>query len=787
MRALIRNWADFVIARRLAILIAAILLAIVALFSGPPIPFDNSTERYFVAGDPTLEDYDRLLELFGDNEYLIVGFEAAGSAPDIFNTETLRDIEVLTRFLESHPYITQVRSLTNFQYIHADGDDLNTDYLTDEPVALADDPAAIAAVKAILQSEDLALGTLISEDFRHTRIAARVEYRAGSSDHKVELVQDLYRFVEEQPLRSDQYVLHLSGYPLAYERFETLADEDLGLLIPIMVLLMVIMLYANFRSLVGTLFPWAVILGGVLLVAEIQSYLQLPHSTVDSALLPTLIIIGIGIAVHVLVEYFHQRHRGQTGTEAARSAILHIWRPALFASVTTSAGFYALSITKILPVRDFALLGAIGPLALFLFAMTVLPAMLSYVPALPARTLAILDTGMIARCIAVIPSFTLRHRNPILALGAAALLFSIVYLPTIKVDTNYVTIFKENNPARKDIEYFDAVFKGTMTLDIILDSGAVDGIKDPAFLAKLETIENWLEEREALGKFNSLVDYLKEINQALNNDDPDYHRLPDSRALAAQLLFLYDSAGPSEDLSDIRDFDDRYSRLTIPIVNMPASDMATELETIDAYMHDNFAELQPLLTGTMVLFTVQDIYTTQGMFQSFTLAILVIGSFFIILLKSFKYGILSMVPSVLPIILTASFATMLGVYLDLSTMIVGAMTMGIAVDDSIHVMTRYLAAREEGATTGSAIERAMRESGRAVVFSSMVLVLGFSVLCFASITTVIYVGLFGSIIMTLALLGDLLLLPAILYLVDGADSIPQKRHHESDAQQVMGK
>ena len=640
--------------------------------------------------------------------------------------------------------------------------------------ALANDPAAIARAKAILQGEPLALGTLISPDFRHARLAARVEYRRGISSHKTELVNDLYRFIADEGINSDAYTLHLSGYPVAYERFETLADEDLNVLIPIMIGLMVIMLYINFHTLVGTILPWVVIAGGVLTVGEIQSYLQLPHSTVDSALLPTLIIIGIGIAVHVLLEYFQQRRAGRDGPEAAHMAIVHIWRPALFASVTTAAGFYALSITKILPVRDFALLGAIGPLALFFFALTVLPAMLSYVKTLPERTYSLLDDGLITRLIARIPSYTLRHRNSILIGGALALLFSLVYIPTIQVDTNYVAIFKENNPARQSINYFDRVFKGTMTLDIVLDSGAMDGIKDPAFLAQIETIELWLEERERLGQINSLVDYLKEINQALHNDDPQYYRLPESQPMTAQYLFLYDSAGPSEDLSDVKDFDDRYVRLNIPIVNMAASDMATELGTITDYMQEEFGQLQPLLTGTMVLFTAQDIYTSQGMFQSFSLAMLVIAAFFIFLLRSFKYGLLSMVPSVLPIILTASFAAMLGVYKDLSTVIVGAMTMGIAVDDSIHVMSRYLAARNDGATTGQAIDRAMRDSGRAVIFSSLVLVLGFSILCFASITTVIYVGLFGSIIMSLALLGDLLLLPALLYLVDGSDTVPAR-------------
>jgi len=771
MTPLIRGWADFVLANRLLILAATLIFLGVAIFTGQTIPFDNSTSRYFVEGDPTIEDYDRLLDLFGDNEYLIVGFEAAGNSEDIFQDETLAALRDVSEFLEFHPYVTQVRSLMTYQYIHANGDDLSTDYLIDDVEDLAADSAEVDRVKSILEQEDLAMGTLITEDFRHTRLAARVEYRNETSELKIELTQDLFRFVEEELEESDQYNLHLSGYPLLNERFETVSANDLALLIPIMVVVMILVLFLSFRSVAATVFPWLVIAGGVLLVTELQSYLQLPHTTVDSALVPTLIIIGIGIAVHVLVEFFNCVKAGDKPEQAAHAAILHIWRPALFTAITTSAGFLALSITRIVPVREFALLGAIGPIALFLFALTVLPVLLSYLPRIPEKTHTIMQSGLISRIASKVPDLTLRYRNGILVVGFTTLIFAVIYAPNIRVDTNYAHLFKEDSVTRQDIVYFDETFEGMMTLDMILDSGTAEGIKNPEFLMRLESLQAWVEQKETLGPVNSIVDYLKEISQALNGDDPAYYRLPDSPEMAAQFLLLYDSSGANEDLSDIRDFDNRYARLTVPIINMPASAMQVELADINAQLEANYSDLDPLVTGTMVLFTAQDIYTSEGMFQSFLIALLVISCFFIILFRSVKYGILSIIPSILPIILTGSLASMLGIYLDLAIMVVGAMTMGIAVDDAIHVMSRYLLAKEQGASTKRAIERAMNESGRAVIFSSMVLVLGFSVLSFASFTTVIYVGLFGAIIMSLALLGDLLFLPALLYLIDGDDDV----------------
>ena len=388
---------------------------------------------------------------------------------------------------------------------------------------------------------------------------------------------------------------------------------------------------------------------------------------------------------------------------------------------------------------------------------------------IPPNTNKVLDEGFISKITQKVPDFTLRNKNRILLGGLAALLFSIWNIPNIVIDSNYVTLFKESSQTRQDIEYFDEVYRGMMTLDIILDSGEEEGIKNPEFLGQLDEIQSWLQERETLGPINSIADYLKEINQALNGDDPEFYRLPSSAEMTAQLLLLYESSGANENFSDIKDFENRRARLVVPVMNMEASVMQAELDSIEAYLHDNYPHLQAVTTGTMALLTVQDTYISEGMALSFLVALAVITLFFIILFKSVKYGLLSIIPSILPIVLAGSFAGWLGILLDQSAVIVFAMTMGIAVDDAIHVMSRYLLAKGEGASTKQSIARVMSESGRAVVFSSIALVFGFSVLCFASFTTIIYVGLFGAIIMTLALVGDLVMLPAILYWADGSE------------------
>ena len=497
MTAFIRAWASFVISQRLPVILITAALIVGSLLTGGTIPFDNSTQRYFLPGDPAVMEYDSLYDNFGDNEYLIVGIQASDDGSDIFSEPILNTLAQISEFLEFHPNITQLRSLTNYQYIHGSEDELSTDYLIEDITGLSDDSTEIERVKTVLVEEDLAMGTLVTTDWQHVRIAARVEYSPDTSAIKVAVTQDLYQFIEEENLESPDYELHLSGYPLINERFETLSANDTALLIPLMIVVMITILYFCFRSIVATLFPLLVIAAGLLVLQEIQYYIGIPHTTVDSAAIPsTMIIIGIGICVHVLLEFFHSCNTGETGKTAARKTIEVIWLPALFTAITTSAGFLALSVTRLLPLREFALLGAMGSLLLFVFALTTLPAMLSYVNTLPARTKAVLSGGYISAIARAMPAITASHRTKILALGTVIIVFAALALPTVKIDTNYITLFKENSDTRQDIQYFDDTFKGTMTLDLVLDSGSSDGIYDPEFLRAADEYKSgWSKER----------------------------------------------------------------------------------------------------------------------------------------------------------------------------------------------------------------------------------------------------------------------------------------------------
>ena len=250
----------------------------------------------------------------------------------------------------------------------------------------------------------------------------------------------------------------------------------------------------------------------------------------------------------------------------------------------------------------------------------------------------------------------------------------------------------------------------------------------------------------------------------MHQDDPRYYRIPPSGDHVAQLLLLYENSGPEEDLSDLKTNDHRYMRLSIRVRNMSTALMKKKLDIIMKTAAESHPKLSMAVTGNLVLFNNMDTYIQEGLVKSFSLAILLIVVCFFVLFRSFQYGFLSLIPSLFPIVIAGGLMQAMGDTLDFASMIVAAVTFGIAVDDTIHVMTRYIRARKEGHARKESMHLAVTEAGRALVFTSLILYFGFTTLVLSSFTPNIRFGFYGGIILLTALAAVLLLLPAVVFL-----------------------
>ncbi|MBF0278908.1 MAG: MMPL family transporter [SAR324 cluster bacterium] len=764
LKTLILKWAEFVVNQRVLVILFTLLLAFGSLH---PIVknayFDNSNELFFLPDDPNLKKYDLLLDRFGDNEYLSVGIEARDSDKNVFNYDTLQMIAKITEFLEDHEAVTKVSSITKYQYIHSEDDALQVDDLIEDMEDLDNTQESMDQLAAIMEKETLVHGALVTADMQHTVIVARTEYIKRENDHKVKLIDELNAFIKDQQFKELGFDLHIFGQALLAERFLHLTMGDQSLIVPLLSLVIVVLLFLSFRTVTGVLMPWMVIFCSILMVLGFQFLLEWPFNMINTMLPNIIIIITIGVSVHLITEFYHFRNTGLDPEAAAKKAVEVLWLPCFYTSLTTSIGFLALSVTKLAPVKEFGVLGAAGAVVSFLLSVSLLPAVLSFIRSFPKGAQFAVTEGWVSRVTARLSPFTYQYRIPITVIGGGLIVFSVIFSSQLSVDANFISYFKQNSKVRQDFNYFDRTYGGGLNLEFMLDSGKEGGVKEPEFLREALRFQDYLENMEVTGQANSVLDYIRKQNQSMHNDDPAFFRIPESRELVAQYLLLYENTGPEEDLSDLKTFDERVMRISLRVVNMSDMAMAKWMDGIRETLKKDFPTLKMELTGTIALFNAQQVYMQDGMIRSFSIAVMIIILCFFVLFRSFKFGLLAMIPSIFPILFTGGIMFLMGVTLDLGTILIAAMTIGIAVDDSIHVMNRYVQARRSGKSQQESVHLAMIESGRAVIFTSIILIGGFSMFMLASFVSFIYLGLFSAIIMLVALLADLLFLPAIIF------------------------
>ena len=281
-------------------------------------------------------------------ESLVVGIEARQQVKDLFTLETIKMIEEINAMLEEHVVVEKVDSLARYQRTYNRDGIVATDYIFEDIEILEDNLDQLDAARIAMQDENLALDTLISEDFRHTRIIARTEYIVNVLDHKLKVVTDLRKFIHEMGYLEKGYDIKFGGQPVLNERFTVISNSDAAWLNPTVAVIMMIVLGVVFRSLTGILAPWVVIGTAVTIMTGLQAYLGYNITPVNQALIPITMLLGMACTVHVMSEFYSLRTLSElTALDASRELIKNLFKPIFFTQFTTSIGFAALYITKL--------------------------------------------------------------------------------------------------------------------------------------------------------------------------------------------------------------------------------------------------------------------------------------------------------------------------------------------------------------------------------------------------------------------------------------------------------
>jgi predicted RND superfamily exporter protein len=791
--------ARFIITYRIVVLI--IVFGVVGALGVQirHLRFDTSNEGFLRENDPILSVYNDFRDQFGRDDMLVLAIES----DHIFTANFLYTLAKLHDDLaEQVPYVNDITSLINVRNTRGEGDVLLVDDLLAE---LPENEAGFTALAEQVLANPLYLNQLVSEDGRFTTLLIESDVYAGaagvsdtadllagfdeiaaSAPAKQTYLSDVQNdaFVEAvhavtARYQNDDFIIHTAGPPVNLHAIKFYMQQDAKRFMKLALLIIGVCLYIMFRRFSGVALPLLVV--GLALIATVGLMAGLGVAfKLPTTILPSfLLAVGVGGSVHVLSLTFQYMRGGEPKNQAVIAAFGHSGLAIVMTSLTTATGLASFAFAKVAPIADLGMFSAIGVLISLILTLTILPCLLSLLPIDKGSQQAGAAHGAVDRLLESIADFSVRRYRMVLVVAALLAVVGAAGIVRVKFSHDALVWLPEDLGIRQATEVIDRELKGSVVLEVLVDTGIENGLYNPEIVQAIDTISKELEADYRggtvfIGKSMSLTTIVKEIHQALHGNDPAFYTIADNERLIAQELLLFENSG-SDDLKDVVDSRFRVARVTLKV---PWQDALLYVPFIDdvnkrfTAAFDGRAEPggEPMtvrVTGIMSLFGRIIHAAMYSAAQSYGIALVVITVLMIVLIGNFKLGFISMIPNLIPIFTVLGMMGWLGVRLDMFTMLIASIAIGIAVDDTIHFFYNFRKYFAQSGEVRSAVHRTLQTAGRAMLTTSVVLAIGFFIFMFAAMKNLFYFGLLTGTAIILALAADLCLAPALMALAVG--------------------
>ncbi|WYD80920.1 MAG: MMPL family transporter [Candidatus Electrothrix gigas] len=783
-----------------------ITLLIVALFTGvlfwqlPKLTLDTSTEGFLHEQDPDLLAYNDFRDQFGNTEMVIVAIKSK----DIFSLEFLQKLkEMHIKLRDQVPYVDDINSLINARSTRGEKDRLIVEDLLEHwPTT----PEELAAVKERALANPLYNNMLISEKGDFTAIVLQMQAyssqgEAGVDDVLAGFTEDTETGEQKEKIyltdaetsevvqavtgivatyRSPDFKIYVAGGPVVTDFLKKAMIKDMRKFMLLVGLTIGTFLFLMFRRASAVFLPLLVVAFSLLSTLALMAVFGTPLKLPTQILPSFLMAVGVGDSVHILAIFFHRfrKNRGDKA-EAVEYAVGHSGLAVFMTSLTTAGGLLSFSTADVAPIADLGIYAAAGVMLALLYTIVLLPSLLALIPLKEKKNKEThKNTSRLDTMLSAIGHIATGNPKTILVITALIFIVSIVGITRIKFSHDVVRWYKKDSPIRIASETIDEEMRGSIALEIVLDTGKVNGLYDPELLQRIDNSVEYVEQLHRgkifAGKAWSITTILKEIHQALNENRAEFYRVPDDPDLIPQEFLLFENSG-SDDLEDVTDSQFSKARFTIKVPFQDAVAYTDFIQTVNAHFQQTFPELKITTTGMTAIIFQTMARVIRSMAKSYIIALVVITALMILLIGKLRTGLLSMVPNLFPIFLTLGIMGWFQVPLDLFTMLVGSISIGLAVDDTIHFMHNFRRYFEQSNDAKQAVMETLHSTGRAMLITTCVLSLGFFVFMFASMNNLVNFGWLTGFTILTALLADYFIAPALLVLVNREKMPPVKR------------
>ena len=706
---------------------------------------DPSIDRLLPQEDEGKKFYDHVRNVFGSDETLLIAL----ISEDVFTTDVLESVVRITERIEEIDGVHHVVSLSTALNIRSSDEDLEIEpFLTQIP----EDPEGLMRIRREALENPIYSGNLVSADGRATALFVYFvdmperEFAARGIDAAIA------RIAEEERGRAE---VRITGQPHIKVATSQQLLADLRRTIPLVLACGTILTFVFFRTLRGGLAAVLTVSMSMLWTFGFIAWTGRGLNLVTTIVPPLILTIGFAYAVHIISAYY-EALRGEEEGPAMYRGLRHVALAVLLTGLTTMVGFLSLMVSPMSAVREFGFFSVVGIASAVIVSMTFTPAFL-HALGVPKRRPEPPDVKWFNRGARRLARFDLERRRVVLAAGVLIAIAAVFGITRLQVTSNMIGNFREDSPIRRDFAAINQSLQGSNPFYVVVETEYRDAFTEPVNLRHLQELQAWLREQPEIGGTTSLVDYVRLINRGFHENDPAYLTIPENQNLTAQLLMFGSNR-------EIRNFVDSGYRTANILVRSKAIDSVTILRLIDriktrlAQLPDH---LHARVTGNTVLLTrtMDDIARAQV--SSLALAFVVIYGILAILFTSFRVGLIALIPNALPVVVFFGMMGLSGVHLTVTTSLIACIVLGIAVDDSIHYLTRFNADSRRLASETEGTISALRSVLRPVTITTVVVCFGFLTLTFSELRNQVQFGALASATLAFAWLLDITLTPAL--------------------------
>jgi len=754
------------------ILVLTVFLSLVSQI--PRLQLDTSNEAFFRPDDKVLVDYNEFRNQFGKDEFIVIGIQS----PDIFGMEFLGKLKDLHRELEKGvPYLDEVTSLINIRNTRGEADELIVeDFLETWPQNQTD----LDTLTARAQKNSLYKNFILTEALDMTSIIIKPlpcdpDVTAGlieegscqpmTNFQNREMIASITPILEKY--NAKDFSIAIAGMPVVIEYLNIALEKDLGIIIPATLIMVLLFLGLLFRRISGVIYPILIYIFSLLSAVGVMAVLNIPMNNITTILPSFLLVVSISDAVHIMALFYPAYQKTGDKKGAIVHAMEHAGLPVLMTSLTTAGGLMSFMAAKVAPIADLGVVTPVAVFLAFLYTILLIPALLAIFP-LKKKEGHANGKERLDHFFDGLARLTCRRRGLIISLFAILLAVAAVGVSQVRFEHNALKWFPENSTLRKDTELIDQQMRGTVSFDVVIDTGKADGLYDPEFIRALERtvikFSDYATEEMYVGKVLSLITVIKETNRALHDNNQEMYIVPDNRKLVAQKLFLFQLSG-SDDLDELVDQQFSKTRFTMHVPYRDTSKYKKFMADVEVELHKNFPDCTVTTTGVNALFVEILNNVMSTMTRSYSIALILISLLMIIMLGKLRMGLLSMIPNLFPIVVVIGLMGWLRIPLDLGTVLIGSITIGLVVDDTIHFLHNFGKYFDQLGDPVLATAMTLKTVGRAMMVTSFVLAGGFLCNMLSGLTLNKNMGILVTATILIALVTDFLLTPAILSLV----------------------